>query len=174
MERNSISLPGWVSACVIVVLFSGLLSGCLFTKDPALDESNSIAVVDSAEFRVIYGRAGKDPDTDPALGEDARVMALDGLVVLQSWSEYVGQYGYVGYGLLGKRAAVCVPRLDEEVDIAAVAASFGVSADMAGKNRSDGPPDIHAVGARDSMRAFVRDLFVNYPLVCVVAPLGGS
>jgi len=151
-----------------------LLPGCLFTKDPALDESNSIAAVDSPEFRLIYQRAGKDPDTDPILGEDARVMVLDGLVVLQSWSGYVGQYGYVGYGLLGERAAVCVPKLDDQVDIAAVAASFGVSADVAGDNRSERPPDIYAEGARDAMRAFVRDLFVNYPLVCAVAVSGGS
>ena len=80
----------------------------------------------------------------------ARVMALDGLVVLQSWSEYVGQYGYVGYGLLGERAAVCVPKLDEEVDIAAVAASFGVSADVAAEDRSERPPDIHAEGERQA------------------------
>jgi hypothetical protein len=151
-----------------------LLSGCLFTKDPALDESNSIAAVDSPEFRVIYQRAGKNPDADPALGEDARVMVLDGLVVLQSWSAYVGQYGYVGYGLLGERAAVCVPKLNEEVDIAAVAASFGVSADVAAEDRSERPPDIHAEGGRDAMRAFVRDLFVNYPLVCAVAAPAGS
>ena len=170
MERNSISLPGWVSACVLTVL----LSGCLFTKDPALDETNSIAAVDSPEFRVIYQRAGKDPDTDPDLGEDARVMVLDGLVVLQSWSGYVGQYGYVGYGLLGERAAVCVPKLDEDLDIAAVAASFDVSADVAGGDRAQGPPNIHAEGTRDAMRAFVRDLFVNYPLVCAVAAPGGS
>ena len=170
MEHNSTSLPGWLFACLTMVL----LAGCLFTKDPALDESNSIAAIDSPEFREIYQRAGKDPYTDPNLGEDARVMVVDGLVVLQSWSAYVGQYGYVGYGLLGERAAVCVPKLDDQVDIAAVAASFGVSADVAGEGKFEGPPDIHAVGARDPMRSFVRDLFTNYPMVCAVAAPGGS
>jgi hypothetical protein len=76
--------------------------------------------------------------------------------------------------LLGKRAAVCVPKLGDQVDIAAVAASFGVSADVAGEGRAQEPPDIHAEGGRDAMRAFVRDLFANYPMVCAVAAPGGS
>lgn len=152
-------------------LASGLLSGCLSSTTPAFDETNSVAALDSPELRAIFMAMGKDAAQDAAVSAEDRVMLLDGMVLLQNWDPLTRQYSYLGYALLDGRPAVCTPASRDGSAVEVAAAGYGVQADVAdGDTGLADLPAIAAEGEPAAMTAFIRDLFTNQPLACVVAP----
>jgi hypothetical protein len=166
MAYPNSSIFRWFAASLISVL----VSGCLSSITPAFDESNSVAARHSPELGAIFAAMGKDLAADAAISVEDRVAVLDGMVVLQNWNPLTRDYSYVGYALFAGRPAICTPASRDDSSVMVVAQAHGVQATVVSdSSRLTDLPKIAAAGEPPAMTAFIRDLFRDQSLACVVA-----
>jgi len=148
-----------------------LLPGCLTTKHPVFDETNSRPVAEMPEFMALLEawEAFSGPDGSPRelITEGARGIVVDGIVVAQERSDYFA------LTMLAGRPATCAIYADR--DLEATASSFGVTVAVDREDRDsldvvEMPAPVLADGRRKALMAFIRDQFANQRLVCIANP----
>ena len=103
-----------------------LLGGCLSTKEPVFDETNSSAVGEIPEFIAFadawdsYVAANGSPRE--LIAEGARGVVIDGIVVVQEHSDYTA------LAMIGGRPVTCVIYADDGIE--AVAEAHGVTVEV--------------------------------------------
>ena len=150
-----------------------LLGGCLSTKEPVFDASNSLPVGEIPEFIAFVDAWDSfvDPDDSPRklIAEGVRGVVVDGNVVIQEKSEYYA------FGMLGGRPISCVIYADDSIE--SFAAAHGATVEV---DRSEAevrgvlvPVPVAADGPPEALVAFIRDQFANQRLACLATPRGG-
>ncbi len=104
-----------------------LLGGCLSTKEPVFDESNSSAVGEIPEF-IAFADAwdsyvARNGSPRELIAEGARGVVIDGIVVVQEHSDYTA------LAMIGGRPVTCVIYANDSIE--AVARSNRASAPVA-------------------------------------------
>jgi len=153
-------------------LLAGLLAGCLSTKEPVFDASNSLPVAEIPEFMAFVDTweafNGTDGSPREMIAEGARGIVVDGVLVVQDHTDYFA------LGTLGPRPLTCMVFADSGLE--AAAAGFGVTVKITkSENMSidDQPVPVEADGPKPALEAFIRDQFANRRLACLANPRGG-
>jgi len=149
------------------------LGGCLSTKQPVFDASNSAPVAEIPEFMAFVDGwehfAAPADDSPRKLAEDgARGIVVDGIVVVQENADYYA------VAMMGQRPLMCVIYADDSIEKAA--GDHGVTVDIdKPKDRSldDAPVPVLADGSPEALVSFIRDQFANQRLACIAKRRGG-
>ena len=158
-----------------VALLAGaalLLGGCLTTKEPAFDASNSTPVGEIPEFMAFVdgweGFVGMDGSPRGLIDDGGRGIVIDGMVVVQERSDYYA------LAMLGGRPISCMIYADDSM--ASVAEAHGVTVEIGepdGRSIDDAPVPVEADGPQEALVAFIRDQFANQQLACIAIRRGG-
>lgn len=161
-------MPRFILALAVALV----LPGCLTSKEPAFDATNSLPVGEIPEFLAVadawegYVTANGSPRE--LIAEGARGIVVDGIVVVQEHNDYYAM------AMMGGRPMVCVIYAQER--IGDVAKAQGVTVEVAEPESGsidDQPVNVTADGPRDALATFVRDQFANQRIACLGHPRGG-
>ncbi|MGR3717778.1 MAG: hypothetical protein ACU0B1_13655 [Thermohalobaculum sp.] len=149
-----------------------LLGGCLSTKEPVFDATNSLPVGEIPEF-VAFAEAwdsyvAKGGSPRGLIDEGGRGVVIDGIVVVQEHSDYYA------LAVIGRRPVTCMIYADDSIE--AVAEAHGVTIEVDtpdDRSIDDGPVPVEADGPPEALVAFIRDQFANQRLACIAARRGG-
>lgn len=143
-----------------------LLAGCLSTKEPVFDATNSLPVGEIPEFLayVEAAEAFSGPANSPRklVAEGARGTVVDGILVVQDKTRY---YALV---TIGRRPVTCMVWADR--DFEKLAADWGISVvvkDTDERDREDGPVPVEADGPKQALAAYIREQFASQRLACI-------
>ncbi len=150
-----------------------LLGGCLSTKEPVFDESNSLPVGEIPEFNAFVDAwesfVGAEDSPREMIADGGRGIIVDGILVVQDGAEYYA------VAVIADRPLACVIYADHS--ITTVAAAHGVTVEI---DRSDAeelgllsPVPVKADGPPEALVAFIRDQFANQALACSMPKRGG-
>ena len=150
-----------------------LLGGCLSTKEPVFDASNSLPVGEIPEFIAFVDAwesfVGADDSPREMIADGGRGIIVDGILVVQD------RAGYYAVAVIAERPLACVIYADQSIKT--VAAAHGVTVEI---DRSESeelgllsPVPVEADGPPEALVAFIRDQFANQRLACLAAPRGG-
>jgi len=159
---------------VLIAVAALTLAGCLSTRDPVFDETNSDPVGEIPEFMAFVTTweafAGADDSPRELIEEGARGIVVDGILVVQERSDYYA------LAVLGQRPVSCMIYADSGMP--EVAAAHGVTVEIDapddGRTLDEGPVPVVADGPQDKLLAFIRDQFANQRLACIAAPREGE
>jgi hypothetical protein len=150
-----------------------LMGGCLSTKEPVFDETNSLPVGEIPEFLAFAdaweGFVARGGSPRELIAEGARGVVIDGIVVVQEHSDYLA------LAIIGGRPVTCMIYADDSIE--AVAEAHGVTVEVDKPDDwsiDDGPFPVEANGPPEALVAFIRDQFANQRLACMAAPRGGG
>jgi hypothetical protein len=150
-----------------------LLGGCLSTKEPVFDASNSRPVGEMPEF-IAFADAwesfiGAEDSPREMVADGGRGIIVDGILVIQDGADYYA------VAVVADRPLSCVIHADSSIE--AVAEAHGVTVEV---NHSDAedlsalvPVPVRAIGPREALVAFIRDQFANQALACSMPKRGG-
>ncbi len=148
-----------------------LLGGCLSTKEPVFDASNSRPIGEIPEFVVFVetweNYAGKDGGPRQLIARGDRGVVIDGIVVVQEHSNYYA------LAMIGERPVTCLIYADDSIE--AVAEAHGVTVEVNtpdDRSIDDAPVPVEADGPPEALVAFIRDQFANQRLACIAFPRG--
>ncbi|MCZ6653942.1 MAG: hypothetical protein O7D91_13060 [Planctomycetota bacterium] len=149
-----------------------LLGGCLSTKEPVFDASNSLPVGEIPEFIVFAdvwdSYVARNGSPRELIAEGARGVVIDGIVVVQERSDYYA------LAIMGGRPVTCLIYADDSIEAVAEAHGVTVEVDIPDdRSIDDGPVPVEADGPPEALAAFIRDQFANQRLACMAAPRGG-
>ena len=174
----------------IVATLPLLLAACLFTREPLLDQTNSVPGADSPELRAFIdasrahgGPEGAEPDGVPVPlftplpeGEDLsniRVTPLaDGMLLVQEELRNCEMtHCFTYYGARVKEDGVpelCLVDTEAKEALFADAPDHGVTLTVidTGEDKIHLPPDIAMDGPRDSLMSFLLAQFAEGRLSC--------
>ena len=150
-----------------------LLGGCLSTKEPVFDATNSLPVGEIPEFIAFVDAwesfVGADDSPREMIADGGRGIIVDGILVVQDRAEYYA------VAVIADRPLACVIYADQSIKT--VAAAHGVAVEI---DRSDSeelgslyPALVEADGSPDALMAFIQDQFANQALVCSLPKRGG-
>ncbi len=148
-----------------------LLGGCLSTKEPVFDETNSLPVGEIPEF-IAFADAwdsyvARNGSPRELIAEGARGFIIDGIVVVQA-------EGYFALAVIGGRPVTCMIYADDSIEAVAEAHGVTVEFDMPDDRSFDGVPvAVEADGPPEALIAFIRDQFANQRLACIAIRRGG-
>ena len=163
----------------IILVFSALLlSGCLSTKEPVFDATNSLPLGDIPEF-IDFADAWENfvsDDDSPRemIARGGRGIVVDGILVVQDKTEYFA------VSVVAGRPLACVIHVDQNIEAVAVAHGVTVEVDRSGSAaESDDlssldPVPVWTEGPPEALMAFIRDQFANQALACSMQRRGGS
>lgn len=151
-----------------------LLSACLSTSEPVLDQTNSLPVGEIPQFIEVVEAwesfVGTDGSPRELIADGARGVMVDDILVVQENSDYYAM------AVIGGRPVACFVHADETIE--EVAKAHGVTVEI---DRSDteymgtlGPKAVEADGPPEALLAFVRDQFANQALACTMPKRGGG
>jgi hypothetical protein len=177
-----------VSAAYLVVgaAVVAFLSGCLFTVDPAFDETNSVGAEQSPELAAflrrfadygthVNGQRLAIVPMSPS-GQLRIISSAGELIVLQETVPNCGEPACVAYYAVraseADRPQWCFVNTDEADLLQTAAAQYGVALDvLESDSKIDLPPDVIASsGNRDALRAFITSRFSDGPVFCQDIP----
>jgi len=144
------------------------LPGCLFTKEPVLDRTNSIAAGESPAFMDVVAaweaRYGTDASPREVVENGQRVLPVGDLVVIQEENDHMGSTYYAA-GILGERPIFC---LLHDRDLTPIAERNGVVLEIEQREREveEMPAMMGAEGSQADLLAFLKDAFANGALLC--------
>ena len=151
---------------VFLVGVTVLLAGCLTTREPVFDESNSRALGEMPEFLAFVetweGFGGTDGSPRELIEDGERGIVVDGITVVQEHEDYFA------VGTLGARPILCMVFADDRME--QVAAEHGGEVEIQrreGMSLDDQPVPVRADGPRPALEAFVRDQFASQRLACI-------
>lgn len=150
-----------------------LLGGCLSTKEPVFDASNSLPVGEIPEFIAFVDAwesfVGADDSPREMIADGGRGIIVDGILVVQD------RAGYYAVAVIAERPLACVIYADQSIK--AVAAAHGVTVEI---DRSESeelgllsPVPVKVDGPPEALVAFIRDQFANQALACSMPKRGG-
>jgi len=142
------------------------LSGCLTTKQPVFDESNSLPVAEIPEFMAAVeaweAYHGTDGSPREMIAQNLRGIAVDGFAVVQENSDYFA------FAVIGNRPVFCAIYAEEGIAVAAKSQGVSVEVDWPDEERwRDLPVPVTADGPKEALMAFIRDQFANQRLACL-------
>lgn len=149
-----------------------LLAGCLSTREPVFDETNSLPVGEIPEFMAFVDAweayNGTDGSPREMIADGARGIVADGVLVVQDHTDYFA------LGTLGPRPLACMIFADSGLE--AAAAEHGVAVEITKSESTsidDQPVPVEADGPKPALEAFIRDQFANRRLACLASPRNG-
>jgi hypothetical protein len=150
-----------------------LLGGCLSTKEPVFDETNSLPVGEIPEFMAFADAwdsyVARNGSPRELIAEGGRGVVVDGIVVVQEHSDYYA------LAMMGGRPLTCMIYADGSIEAVAEAHGVTVEVDKSDdRSIDDGPVLVEADGPPEALVAFIRDQFANQRLACMAAPRGGG
>jgi len=163
--------------CVLLAGMALLLTGCLSTKEPVFDETNSLPVGEIPEFFAFVDAwesfVSADESPREMIAQGRRGIIVDGILVVQDNAEYFA------VAVVAGRPLACVIHADQSIQ--AVAAKHGVTVEVdqsepgaePGDLNSLGPVPVRADGPPEALMAFIRDQFANQALACSMQRRGG-
>jgi len=158
---------------VLLVGAALLLGGCLSTKEPVFDETNSLPVGEIPEF-IAFADAwesfvAKGGSPRGMIDDGGRGVVVNGIVVVQEHSDYYA------LAVIGGRPVTCMIYADDSIEAVAEAHGVTVEVDQPDdRSIDDGPVPVEADGPPEALVAFIRDQFANQRLACIAAPRGGG
>ncbi len=150
-----------------------LLGGCLSTKEPVFDATNSLPVGEIPEFIAFVDAwesfVGAEDSPREMIAAGGRGIIVDGILVVQD------RAAYYAVAVIADRPLACVIYADQSLET--VAAAHGVAVEI---DRSDSeelgslyPAPVEADGPPEALIAFIRDQFANQALACSMPKRGG-
>ena len=150
-----------------------LLGGCLSTKEPVFDATNSLPVGEIPEFIAFVDAwesfVGADDSPREMIADGGRGIIVDGILVVQDRAEYYA------VAVIADRPLACVIYADQSIK--KVAAAHGVTVEI---DRSESeelgllsPVPVKADGPPEALVAFIRDQFANQAPACSMPKRGG-
>jgi hypothetical protein len=171
--KQQLNRSGPMLKFVLLAGMALLLTGCLSTKEPVFDETNSLPVGEIPEFIAFVDAwesfVGADDSPREMTAQGGRGIIVDGILVVQDKAEYFA------VAVVAGRPLACVIHADEAIQ--AVAAKHGVTVELdnpePGDLNSIGPVPVRADGSPEALMAFIRDQFTNQALACSMQRRGG-
>ena len=184
-----------LTRATIVSLLPFLLAACLFSREPVLDETNSVSGETSAEFRKFldtwhwaysglpvsmqthYFLINEGTDQDPVFVElpdlsRIRVAPLENgaLLVQQNLDDCFMEHCYVYYSLRMRETwwpESCLAHTERyrQDDLLALGASHDVILSIVNEGDKS-PPDFGMEGTQGNLLAFLRNQFMSGHLMC--------
>jgi hypothetical protein len=150
-----------------------LLGGCLSTKEPVFDASNSLPVGEMPEFIAFVDAwesfVGADDSPREMIADGGRGIMVDGILVVQDKAEYYA------VAVIAGRPLACVIHADHS--IMTVAEAHGVTVEVDSSQAEElsllMPVPVRADGPPEALVAFIRDQFANEALACSLPKRGG-
>ncbi|HUS55369.1 MAG TPA: hypothetical protein VMY41_15370 [Thermohalobaculum sp.] len=159
--------------CALLAGAALLLGGCLSTKEPVFDETNSLPLGEIPEFIAFVDAwenfVNADDSPREMIAEGGRGIVVDGILVVHDKAEYFA------VAMVAGRPLACVIHADHTIE--AVAAAHGVTVELDKSELGDpfplGPVPVAADGPPEALMTFIRDQFANQALACTMPKRGG-
>ncbi len=150
-----------------------LLGGCLSTKEPVFDATNSLPVGEIPEFIAFVDAwesfVGAEDSPREMIADGRRGIIVDGILVVQDKTEYYA------VAVIADRPLACVIYADQSITTVAAAHGVTVEIDLSDSEELGSlyPVPVEADGPPDALIAFIRDQFANQALACSMPKRGG-